>query len=760
MGRIRLGNCCPDRFSCFRFKWAPSQELNMQPLPKPKEADELDAAPSSSKNEEKKEPDILIVRDINACISLNGTAHHTDRYELMTRQIDPQLVVRRGQHFRLDITLSRPYNEDKDGISFIFTVEDEEKPAHGNGTIIAVPLLKRHDKHLPWNVVLESTNENTITVQIHTAPDAIVAKWRMDIDTKIIDDGAYSYSWEKGIYLLFNPWCKEDQVYMKSEHWRDETVLNDVGLIWRGTYNRPRPVIWKYDQFEKDILDCSLYLVHVIGKVKKNFRSDPVQTVRALAAAINSVDDNGAVMGNWSEDHSGGTPPTKWIGSMHILQKYYKKKKPVKYGQCWVFSGVLTTVCRALGIPARTVTNYSSAHDTQNSLTVDYFMDENGEVLEELNSDSIWNFHTWNEVWMQRPDLGQSFFGWQAIDATPQELSEDMFRCGPASVVAVKLGEIHRPYDNGFLFSEVNADKIFWKYSGPTQPLKLLRKDTYGIGKLICTKAAGSFDREDITSSYKFPEKTYEERSTMLKALKQSENIFSRYYLNEDFHDIYFNFVLIDDIKIGQPFNVALQMRNRNKNQDYKVSVILRVEVVTYTGKIGDIVKKENYNVTVKADSTHEVKLPVTYEEYYKKLLDQCAFSISCLATVENTKYEYYAQDDFRVRKPHIDINLKDKAIENRETTAIISVENPLPIPLKKGEFTIEGPGIEGRLKMKIKSSIPPGEKAIGEFTFTPPKSGRFTIAAKFVCKQLDDVDGYLVVDVEPAKEANGQNNG
>lgn len=40
----------------------------------------------------------------------------------------------------------------------------------------------------------------------------------------------------------------------------------------------------------------------------------------------------------------------------------------------------------------------------------------------------------------------------------------------------------------------------------------------------------------------------------MLKALRQSENLFSRYYLNEEFNDIMFNFELRDDIVIGEPF--------------------------------------------------------------------------------------------------------------------------------------------------------------------------------------------------------------
>lgn len=53
----------------------------------------------------------------------NGINHHTSKYELMSRSPDPQLVVRRGKPFRLDISLNRAYNEEKDGISFIFTVE-------------------------------------------------------------------------------------------------------------------------------------------------------------------------------------------------------------------------------------------------------------------------------------------------------------------------------------------------------------------------------------------------------------------------------------------------------------------------------------------------------------------------------------------------------------------------------------------------------------------------------------------------------------
>ncbi|KAF5298385.1 hypothetical protein FQR65_LT01163 [Abscondita terminalis] len=723
-------------FTCFRAKFIPNQDTPLQVLPKPKEADKVDV-------QEVKEVDILIIRQIDPCLKINGDAHHTSKYELMNRAIDPELVVRRGQPFYLDITLSRPYNQEKDAISFIFTVTDEDNPTFGQGTLVAVPLMKYFNRHDPWNVILDSSDGNIIKVHITPAPDCVVAKWHMEVDTKIIDGDAYSYSWETGIYILFNPWCKADQVFLKDEEWRNESVLEDVGLIYRGTFNRIRPCIWKYQQFEKHVLECSIYLVKYIGKIRGNFRSDPVFVSRGLSAAVNSVDDNGAVMGNWSEDFSGGTPPTEWIGSMEILQKYYKKKKPVKYAQCWVFSGVLTTICRALGIPCRTVTNYKSAHDTQNSLTVDYFMDENGKILEDLNSDSIWNFHVWNEFGCKDQIWGGPTLGGK--------------RSTPPRKNKATICEVKRPYDTGFLFAEVNADKVYWRYTGPNHPLKLLGKDIHSIGKLIITKTPGKWQFEDITTTYKHPEHAKEERTTMFKALKQSENLFARYYLNDDFNDILFKLEMRDDSKIGQPFNAYLVMTNVNKTKDYTVMVTLRVDAVAYTGKVGENIKQDRFKVQVKADTTMELKTSVTYTEYRKKLLDQAAFNVSCLASVEDTEFEYYTQDEFRVRKPDIKIILLSQPKENQDVSVDVYLENPLPIPLKKCEFIIDAPGLTKKLTLKVKGTVLPGAKALVKFRFAPPKSGSQTIAAKFVSTDLEDVDGFLNMIVEPSKKENGE---
>ncbi len=56
--------------------------------------------------------------------------------------------------------------------------------------------------------------------------------------------------------------------------------------------------------------------------------------------------DGGILSGLWSpndDDYADGTDPTAWSGSSAIIEQYLTAKKPIKYAQCWVFGGTLTT---------------------------------------------------------------------------------------------------------------------------------------------------------------------------------------------------------------------------------------------------------------------------------------------------------------------------------------------------------------------------------------------------------------------------------
>ncbi|XP_034945825.1 annulin-like [Chelonus insularis] len=725
-------------------------------LPKPSKVNVIPIAPANSANLPKivgksdGKVQFLKIISWDLMIESNGQAHNTSLFDLMNRTgADSRLVVRRGQEFFIKLNLDRDYDPKIDGISLVFTLEGIEKPQHGNGTFVIVPVLNvGEDAEGSWRSTLYSKEVNSIVVKIVPPVNAIVGKWKVDIDVKKKDrTGATSFTTHQPIYILFNPWCSEDSVYIPDDEKRQEYVMQDMGYIYRGTHRQVLPSMWKYGQFKENMLDCALHLMTKVGKVRSSSRNDPIIVSRVLSGVINSDGkDNKVIISNWTNDFNGGTSPTHWMGSFAILKKYYETKQPVKYGQCWVLSGVYTTLCRALGIPSRVVTNYSSARDAEGSVTVDYIVDAEGKAVEDINSDSIWTFHTWNEVWMQRLDLGAEYSGWQAIDASlSSKTGEGSNRCGPASIVAIKKGEVRRAYNGESLYGEVNADQIIWKYNGATVPLTLIRKDTTSVGKQIVTKPIGIKEQPEIlTDNYKYPEESQEERKSMSKALNKHDWIFSRFSMNKEFRDIKFDFKLNDDVVIGSPFNVGLVMENLNSEVEYRVSIILRVDSILYTGKMSQPIKYLATECIVKPGTIEEVNLCLAWVEYAPRLQNQCAFNVACLAKVHEVNYEYFAQDFFQLLKPKITTVISKKYSELNRVDKVSSFVNPLPVPLHNGEFIIDVPFLNTELKMKVNKPIMPGEKV--SCTYWVKEYGNanmFKTSIKFHSKELDDVEGY-----------------
>jgi len=57
---------------------------------------------------------------------------------------------------------------------------------------------------------------------------------------------------------------------------------------------------------------------------------------------INSQDDSGVLMGRWDGSYDFGFQPSHWSGSHAILKHWLNNFcRRVKYGQCWVFAGVM-----------------------------------------------------------------------------------------------------------------------------------------------------------------------------------------------------------------------------------------------------------------------------------------------------------------------------------------------------------------------------------------------------------------------------------
>ncbi|XP_074756790.1 protein-glutamine gamma-glutamyltransferase 4 isoform X1 [Athene noctua] len=698
----------------------------------------------------------LKVTGIDFLKSQNTLLHHTDEYNI------ENLVVRRGQPFLLQLSFSRELKA-ADKLSLRFGIG--EKPMKTRGTLMSLSVKQEKDLS-GWQISIVRNSGKECLLSVTSSPRAPVGKYILNVKT-----GTNIYKPPNGpIYLLFNPWCKDDVVFLDDEAQRKEYVLNDTGCIYVGSAYRIYDKPWNFGQFEEFVLDACMYLLDN-SKLKLSNRSDPVSVSRVMSALVNANDDRGVLVGNWSGIYNSGTSPVDWIGSVSILQQYYKTKKPVCYGQCWVFAGVLTTVMRCLGIPSRCVSNFNSAHDTEENLTVDIYMDEYGRIENGISFDSVWNFHVWNDVWMKRTDLPEGFDGWQAIDSTPQEQSGGIFQCGPCPLKAVREGDVYLPFDGKFVYAEVNADKVYWmvkKVNGKDKYIKL-NTETQDIGVNISTKAVGQDKREDITAQYKFPEGSKEERKAMERALSfiRPSGLTPRAHISSAMPmagavsqpaalcvstpktGVHLEITNKEALYPGNPLELVITVKTSTPGTR-TINLAGSCQLQSYTGKVeaslGCI--KETIKLEGKSEMQVPLKIPAdTYMKTLSSVEDEVLIHITAIAEVQGTDYKLTQDTTMRFEYPPITIQMPETAKLNKEFTCAFIFKNNLNVPLDNCKLLVEGLGI---FKMSTfdEGDVKPGKIIKSEIICTPTRLGEKKIIAKLISTQIKGISAMKAITI------------
>lgn len=666
----------------------------------------------------------------------NRKEHHTDQYH------GDQLIIRRGQTFQIELDLSRPFNLNTDKLHL--ELRTGLLPLVSKGTHVIVPLVEELQDER-WEAKVVEQNVTRVKLSINSSATAVIGKYKLSITTQYLKTGETStHDHDKDIYMLFNPWCEEDTVYMESKKELKEYVLNDTGRIYYGTELQIGARTWNFGQFDEGILEACLYVLEN-SEVPPSGRGDPINVVRVISAMINSPDDRGVLEGNWSGNYASGTPPTAWSGSVDILRRYHKEGgAPVKYGQCWVFSGVTTSVLRCLGIPTRSVTNFQSAHDTDVSLTTDVYLDENMEPIDHLNSDSVWNFHVWNDCWMARPDLPPGMGGWQAVDSTPQETSQGTYRCGPASLAAVRSGQVYLKYDAPFVFAEVNSDKIYWQRNldGTFSQIHIEKK---AVGHCISTKAVGSDARADITYVYKHPEGSEEERIAVETACRYGTK--PDVYSSPTAEDVQVEVRMEGEGPcMGGDAHLKIVVKNLS-SQPRRANLHSQVAVMYYTGVLKDTVKKDKLPVALMPNEEKIIDWVLPYEQYQNQLVDQAALMLTLSGRVTETQQVLANQTSFRLRTPDLKVEPVGEAYVGKEASAKITFTNPLPCTLCNVVVRVEGLGLRDLHPIRVGDVGKHANVTVTEH-FIPTIAGPRKLVASLDCRQLSQVHGVADIMV------------
>ncbi|XP_044032118.1 coagulation factor XIII A chain-like [Siniperca chuatsi] len=667
----------------------------------------------------------LSVQNIDMCLQINKSKHYTTAYDTQN------LVVRRGQEFVIQVTFSRqPTPADNFQLEFLIGSD----PSPSKGSLVAVTFGSRNGGQ--WSGKILETRGNTLMLGIKPNATAIVGKYRTYV--AIMADGGVQRTKRDAntdMYLLFNAWCPDDAVFLSDEAQRREYVLNDTGVIYQNSASQRS---WMYGQFERGILDACIYILDASQMPIYN-RGNVINLVRIGSAMINTQDDNGVLVGNWSDDYSLGTAPTAWTGSAKILLQYANSGVSVCFAQCWVYAGVFNTFLRCLGIPARVITNINSAHDNTGNLKTDLIFLTDGTPDRRNTRDSIWNFHCWNEVYIARADLPPGLGGWQVVDSTPQETSDGYYRCGPASVAAIKEGLLCHPFDSGFVFAEVNSDVVFHKRDqyGTLTPYKV---DKTLVGQAIYTKAVGSTSAVDITHTYKYPEGSAEDNRTMTRA--------EEYGCERDHSelpDVQLSVVITaEPVQLGQDVNLAVDFQNHGEFPK-TVEAHLSGSVIFYTGVTASDFKALDFTVTVPANQTERVMLKITAEEYLPNLGSQ--LSLNFVVTGQADDQSVTAIKVIDLQAPVLTMTVSGQPQVQQEMFVTVSFTNPFNFPLEKVNLAMEGAGLMTH-RTRYYSVINPQASISWKESFVPRLDGPRRLLAVMDCSNLQQVWGSVDIDI------------
>nr|CAD7424263.1 unnamed protein product [Timema monikensis] len=145
-------------------------------------------------------------------------------------------------------------------------------------------VIERKDKTLSLMVLLQRE-----MITVHISVSAPVGRWILMVETYHVQlEGTRNVTEKTDLYILFNPWHKDESVGagMPPEG-LEEYLLKDTGKVWRGTADSPVGRPWVFGQFHHVVLPAITLLLAKFD-MPCDIRGDPIELVRALSSIVST----------------------------------------------------------------------------------------------------------------------------------------------------------------------------------------------------------------------------------------------------------------------------------------------------------------------------------------------------------------------------------------------------------------------------------------------------------------------------------------
>lgn len=664
----------------------------------------------------------------------NNKEHHTDAIS------SQHLILRRGQSFTITLNFRAPAHIFLSALKKVALIaQTGEQPSKTSKTQAIFPISSLGDKK-GWSAAVVERDAQHWTISVTTPVDAVIGHYSLLLQVS----GKKQYPLGQ-FTLLFNPWNRDDAVFLQNEVQRTEYVLNQDGFIYLGTADCIQEEPWDFSQFERDVMDLSLNLLSVDKQVKD--WSQPAHVACIVGALLHALKKKSVLPISQTQAAQQGALLYKRRGSVPILRQWLTGRgRPVYESQAWVFAAVACTVLRCLGIPARVVTTFDSAQGTNGSLLVDEYYNEEGLQNGEGQRGHIWVFQTSVECWMNRPDLSPGYDGWQILHPRAPNGVGVLGSCNLVPVKAVKEGDLQLDPAVPELFAAVNASCVVWKCCEDGK-LELTNSNRKNVGNSISTKVVGSDRCEDITQNYKYPEGSLQEKEVLERVQKE------RMKLGED--------TCPPSCEPGDPLHLFLEvpssqpLRGNGRlsvalinptDKEKEVELVIAAQALYYNGVLATGLWRQKQFLMLGPNQVLRLSTSLSFSCFEQNPPENTFLRVTAMARHSHAGFSCFAQEDVVISRPNLVIEMPKRATQYQPLTASVRMHNSLDAPMQNCIISIFGRGLIHREKRYGLGSVWPGSSLHTQFQFTPTHLGLQRLTVEVDCDMFQNLTGHRSV--------------
>ncbi|CAK8674540.1 unnamed protein product [Clavelina lepadiformis] len=568
---------------------------------------------------------MLCCKDVQFDEEWNSYGNNTEHY--ITASSD-DIITRRGDRIYMYITFQRDFLPVfRDHITFEFRAASSNALAESfQRTNIIEFKEMEHEQQTGYGYKMDHISYREISVRIITPPDMPVGYWDLYMMTSSFDQsGRLEKLLKKDIVVLFNPWNKDEEIYLDDDEEVAKYVFSQSEIVCRKTslfeYTK-----WKTNQFDQPVLKVALQLIQ---QMEIEDRASALSVVRYAATTLFDKDD-GILIDNYN--HSDNFPSAiKWDRTFVDAKTYgYFFNTSLPYlktaylpGQRHVvhfpieIAGVFSTIMKTLGIPCRVVTGTNIIRDPCN--VMEMMADQNCKRID--NGDELLTYHCWNEVWMSRKDLAPGYGGWQVVDCAPKRCSSDSYwsSIGPVPVQAIKQGHVWLPYNCKEIYTMINGPIVYGLKLGNNSNVYKIDNEQVG-NKIVYCSDVGVLD---ITSEYKYPADSLERRLCHIMASKDTpffqNHLFKRpaqaLESNASVEPLEVQVKLPATVTFGDTIKGVIEMQLNSLESSEAVCQVY-AKVITTKGIVTDTVYQKTMHLTLEPNTRLEKDFAWLSQDY------------------------------------------------------------------------------------------------------------------------------------------------